>query len=393
LRKVRIHGTDLLIGDKSYPLEERRVFFVGVGKCAFAAGKAFEEILGERMTAGIALDVSDIEKGDLKKIEAYVGTHPEPSETNMKAAERIVTFLSECREEDLVIMLISGGGSTLLCLPDAPMTYLDEKTLFSSLTSRGASIQDLNTVRKHVSKIRGGGLASAAYPAEVVALIISDVPDNNIECISSGPTVRDASTIEDAQAVLARYEVSIPSSTTFIETPRDAKYFERVTNTLLITNRDALDAMRAEAERLGYTTTIANARFTGEAREIGRTVTEALHSAPAKSALLYAGESTVTLGERHGAGGRNQEMALAALADIKEGELVLPFASDGHDNSDHAGAIADEATREHLQTKNLSVEQSLAAHESYNFFETSDDALETGYTGSNVADLIIAIKK
>jgi len=393
LRKVRMSGTDLLIEDTSYPLKGRRVFFVGVGKCAFTGGKALEEILGDHLTAGIALDVSDIEKSGLTKIEAYAGTHPEPSDINIRATERITAFLSQCRAEDLVIMLVSGGGSTLLCLPDAPMTFVDEKALFNALTSRGASIQELNTVRKHISKARGGGLAQAAYPAEVVALVISDVPDNNIAYISSGPTVRDMSTVEDAKAILTRYEVPTPSTTMFIETPKEEKYFERVTNTLLVSNRDALEAMRSEAERLGYATTIVNNCFTGEAQEIGRTVTAALHSALAKSALLYAGESTVTLGEQYGQGGRNQEMALAIVKELAEDELVLPFASDGHDNSDHAGAIADGTTRVHAEEKDLAVDEALSAHESYNFFITSGDALKTGYTGSNVSDLIIAIKK
>jgi glycerate-2-kinase len=290
-------------------------------------------------------------------------------------------------------MLISGGGSTLLCLHDAPMTCLDESTLFGELTEKGATIQDINVVRKHISLARGGALAKAAYPAEVLSLIVSDVPENDIEFIASGPTVMDSSTVEDARALIAKYGVAIPAHTAFIETPKEQKYFERVTNVLFLTNQDALIAMKDEAEKRGYAATIVDDHFDGEARDTSRIVVEKLHDAPAKSALLYAGESTVTLSPDAGAGGRNQEMALAALGDIRPDELILPFASDGHDNTDFAGAIADETTRAHALAKNVSVEEYLNAHRSYDFFTATGDALQTGYTGSNVSDLILALKK
>lgn len=399
-RKVLIEGDQLVVLDKRYPLASRRVFYLGVGKCALVASKAIEELLGDRLTAGIAFAPVPLEGHESKKIETHIGTHPEPSEANIRATERIISFLSDCQKEDLILMLISGGGSTLLCSPETPMTCVDEQMLFDDLTARGASIQDLNLVRKHISKARGGGLAFAAYPAEVVSLIMSDVPGNDVHTIASGPTVLDTSTVDDAKAVLSRYSIEPSASITFIETPKDEKYFERVTNTLLVTNRDALHAMQAEAEVRGYRTEIVDDCFTGEASDVGRLVVEKLHAAPAHSALLYAGESTVTLGEPHREGGqvprkggRNQELALAALADLHDGEIVLPFASDGHDNSDHAGAIADTLTREHANAQELSAENNLAAHTSYTFFTATGDFLETGYTGSNVSDLIIALKK
>jgi len=394
LRKMRIEGEDLLIENRRYPITNRRVFFVGVGKCAFAAGEALENLLGERLTAGVALDVSPLEGRSLKKIETHIGTHPQPSDVNMQATERIVTFLSECREEDLVLMLISGGGSTLLCLHDAPMTCLDERILFTELTNKGASIQELNLVRKHISKARGGGLARAAFPAEVVSLIISDVPGDTLEFIASGPTVRDSSSIADTKEVLTRYEVHAPTGTAFIETPKESKYFERVTNILFLTGRDALTAMNEEATRRGYNTRLVEDPFKGEAQDVARTVLEALHAVPKNSALLYAGETTVALGNPTTArGGRNQELALAVLDDLHDDELILPFASDGRDNSDHAGAIADSVTRAHASAQNLSAKTHLTDHTSYDFFATTGDFLDTGYTGSNVSDLIITIKK
>ena len=392
-RKLRVTGDELHIGEKTFSLTGRRIFFVGIGKCAFAGARAIEKILGERLAGGVALDIASNTETPSAKVEALTGTHPLPNGTNVQSSKRIIEFLSDLREDDLVIMLISGGGSTLLCLPDAPMTYLDESTLFHELTAHGASIQDINIVRKHISRARGGALAKAAYPAEVVTLIFSDVQRNDVHTISSGPTVLDTSTVADAQAILSKYNVIPPANTTFIETPKEANYFERVTNMLFLTNQDALLAMQNEAKRRGYATETVDDRFTGEARDVGHAVLEKLHTSPTNTALFYAGESTVTTAASRGKGGRNQEMALAALERIRDGELILSFASDGHDNTEHAGAIADTMSREHARAQNLSIGEYLDAHRSYDFFKTTGDALITGYTESNVSDLIVALKK
>lgn len=378
--------------EKIYPLAGRRVFFVGIGKCAFAAAHAIEGILGDKLTGGVALDVSPLARNSLTSVEAYVGTHPLPSEINVQATKHIVEFLSDCREDDLVIMLISGGGSALLCLPTEPMTCADESALFQKLTARGATIQDMNTVRKHTSRARGGGLARAAYPAEIISLIVSDVPGNDIEFISSGPTVSDDSTIADAEEVLKHYGVAPSAGVQFIETPKEEKYFERVANILFLTNRDALSAMRDEAARRGYAAEIVDEHFSGEARDVSRAIMEKLHATKSKAALLYAGESTVKLGAHHGEGGRNQEMALVALETVRPGELILPFASDGRDNTDNAGAIGDAISIAHAIAHNLSIGKYLNEHRSYEFFSATGDALHTGYTGSNISDLIIALK-
>lgn len=395
--KVQVKDGELQIADKIFKIARRRIFYVGVGKCAISAGMAVEKILGEIFTAGVAFDVFGsnpaIQQPATSKLEITIGTHPLPSEANERGAKRIVEFLSDKTENDLVIFFISGGGSTLLCLPQTPTTYSDESELFKKLTNKGAPIQDLNTVRKHISRARGGALAEAAYPAEVISLIFSDVPGNDIHTIASGPTVLDTSTIVDAQSVLAKYNIDVSSNIKFIETPKDQKYFERVTNLLFLSNLDALAAMRAESARHGYMTTVVDDHFTGEAREVGLTIAEKLHTSPSKTALLYAGESTVKIDTGAGVGGRNQEMAISVLNEIKNDELILPFASDGHDNTDHAGAIADEITQAHAREKNLSAKEYLEEHKSYDFFKSSGDALITGYTGSNVSDLIIAIKK
>ncbi|MCX6787095.1 MAG: DUF4147 domain-containing protein [Candidatus Kaiserbacteria bacterium] len=399
-RKLRIENGELHIVEVKppqnktvYQLAGRRVFFVGIGKCAFVAASAIEKLLGDTLTGGVAIDIS-VQHPVLDTIEALVGTHPLPSEENEQATKRVLEFVSDLRTEVLVIFLISGGGSTLLCSYDAPMTSVDESKLFQELTAKGASIQEMNTVRKHTSRARGGGLARAAYPAEIISLTVSDVPRNDIQFISSGPTIRDSSTADDAEKVLAHYGIALPPNVSFIETAKEEKYFERATNILFLTSEDALSAMRDEATRRGYAAEIVDEQFAGEARAIGCTIVEKLHNTAPKTALLYSGESTVTLPSTAlGAGGRNQEMALAALATIRDGELILPFASDGHDNTDSAGAISDAVTIAHAREKNLLVTEYLSAHRSYDFFTTTGDALNTGYTGTNISDLIIALKK
>lgn len=391
--KVHLIGDELRITHTTYNIAGRRVFFVGIGKCAFAAASAIEKILGDKLTDGIAFDITSSTEHTFAKIETHTGTHPLPSKANVQASTRIIEFLSYRERGDLVIMLISGGGSTLLCLPKGPMTYQDESELFHELTSRGATIQDINTVRKHISGARGGALAQAAYPAEVVTLIFSDVPGNDLPTISSGPTVLDPSTVADAEAILAKYGVTPPAKTTFIETPKEEKYFKHVTHMLFLTNQDALLVMQNEAQQRGYSTQVVDDHFTGEARKVGRTIVEKLHNSPAKTALLYAGESTVTTGASSGKGGRNQEMALAVLEYLNPDELILPFASDGHDNTEHAGAIADSVSSEHARAQNLPILKYLDAHCSYDFFKITGDALITRYIESNVSDLVVALKQ
>ena len=397
-RTLRVEGNELVViapdapGDKRYSLGKRRVFFVGVGKCAFSAAPVIEALLGRRLTRGIALDISSPPEG-LQKIEALVGTHPLPSEENVRATKRIVSLLEAAREDDLVIIIVSGGGSTLLADPAPGMKVSSEAEIFEELTAHGVPIRELNIVRKHLSRARGGDLARAAYPAEVLSLIASDVPGDDLATISSGPTIRDDSTALEAEAILERAGASLPVGASFLETPKEARYFERITNILFLAGRDALAAMQKEAQGLGYAVTIAARPFSGEASALGRSIAERLRAAAPRAALLYAGESTVTGATKAAKGGRSQELALAALEEVREGELVLPFASDGRDNGDYAGAIADRATAAHARDHGLSAEDALARHASTDFFTTSGDILETGYTETNVSDLIVALKR
>lgn len=391
---VTFSGSTLTVAGHTYSLRKnQKVWVVGAGKCAIAGASALEGILGNRIEGGVIIDVADTGNYlPLKKIEYFLGTHPRPSEGNTKASQCLVDVLELLTEDDLVIVLVSGGGSTLLCLPEAPLTCDMEASVFTKLTEAGANIQEMNTVRKHLSRVRGGRLAYSAYPAQVIGLIFSDVPGNDLSFISSGPTVQDSTTVKDAQDVVEKYHVSTLEGVPFLETPKDEKYFAHVQNELLVTNVRALDAMAKTARTFGYTPRIVTDSFHGEARDIASEVVDSLAEAAPATVLLYGGESTVTLGNHAGKGGRNQELALAALAHISSNEIIIPFSSDGRDNTDSAGAICDSITREHAEALSLDINEYLTKHSSYDFFAKTKDSLVTGYTGANVSDIIIALK-
>lgn len=370
----------------------QRIWAVGVGKCALEASRALKEILGDRLAGGIVLDVKP--RVDLGEIRVFQGTHPWPSKENVESTAQIIDFLKGLNESDLVIFIISGGGSTLLCSPQE--MGLDEETrILKALFKAGADIVEINTLRKHLSLARGGHLAKYAYPARAVSLIFSDVPGNNLEFIASGPTVKDSTTVEEAQKILKKYKISQGldfKDYGLIETPKEDKYFERVTNILLVSNRLALEAMAKKAEDLGYQATICTDSLEEEASEAGKRLVKELAGTTGKLVRLYGGETTVAI-KGKGMGGRNQELTLSALRFVGEDKLVLSMASDGRDNTDFAGAIGDKLTLERAGDLGLKIDEYLENNDSYHFFEKVKDYIMTGDTGSNVADLVIFLKE
>ncbi len=368
------------------------LYVIALGKCAVPAARALEEVLGEHLTGGIVLGID--ETATFGTLRYFRGTHPFPSEANKIAAEAIVTLLDGLGEGDRVLFIVSGGASTLLYDSDE-FSPDEEARMLATLFKAGATIEEINTLRKHLSRARGGNLAAHTYPAESVALIFSDVPSNTTQFIASGPTVRDETTREDAERILAKYRVLEScgmKGCSLLETPKDGKYFERVRNMLFVSNILALEAMRKKAEALGFGAEIRDARLTGEAREVGRRIAESLHGAKEHTVLLYGGETTVTL-RGDGAGGRNQELVLGALGSLRDGELIAALASDGCDNGAHAGAVGDTLTVQRARELKLDIEECLARNDSYRFFEAAGDAIVTGPTGSNVSDLTVALKR
>ena len=395
-RAVSLEAATLRVAGESLALAPGgRLRLVAVGKCASAAATALARLLGSRLSDGIVLDVAEAAGISLPNTRVLHGTHPMPSAANAEATRSILRFLEGGLPDDVVLCVVSGGGSTLLCLPPPGGSVEGERVVLEALFRGGATIQEINTVRKHSSLARGGNLALAAAPARVVGLIFSDVPGAPPDFVASGPTYFDRRTAEDARRVLVRYGVSTgrePQRLALIETPKDPAPFARVTNLVLVSNQVALDAMAAAARREGFAPQVRTATLAGEARDVAAQVLEALHTAPPGTALLYGGETTVTV-RGAGRGGRNLELALAALGALADDELVLTLATDGRDNGDRAGAIADAVTRRDAQRAGADPAAYLADNDSYGFFGNVPHALETGPTGANVADLIVALRR
>ncbi|MEY4745279.1 MAG: hypothetical protein RL272_1224 [Candidatus Parcubacteria bacterium] len=384
----RLQGSKLRLGGRSWDLSRfERIYVVGIGKAAYDAAVEIERILGRRIEGGIVLDVKS---GPLRRMTSIAGTHPLPSLANMRATGEIVALLKQAGSKDLVIAVVSGGGSALLCWPygmkgDALAGITD------ALMRKGASIREINTVRKHLSEIQGGQFARMAYPATVIGLLFSDVPGDDPGIIASGPTVRDTTTADDAAAILAKHDIlrtcRMPDCR-LRETPKDPVFFSRVANVIVMSNRAALRAMAAEARRLGYAARVLSRELSGEARDVGRR----LAGLPRRGEMvLAAGETTVTVRGK-GRGGRNQEVALGALSEAGDDVLVISCASDGIDNTPAAGAIADAVTRRQAAAKRLDARAALSANASYDFFRKLGQQIITGKTGANVSDLMIAAR-
>jgi glycerate-2-kinase len=387
--KYNLKNQVLEAGSQKYNLADfERVMCVGFGKAAFDAVSELQSILGDKIKCGFVIDLKE---GDLGNIVCKIGTHPYPTKINIDATKELVAMLSGCTEKDLVLCVVSGGGSALLCSPH-DMTCEQEVSIIAALTVKGTTISEMNTVRKHISTVKGGQLAKQMYPATVVSLIFSDVPGDNLGMVASGPTVMDNTFMKDAAAVLKKYDVlevcKLPSCN-LIETPKEPKYFAKVQNVLAVSAKQALDAMAEVAENLGFEVKIFSQSFQGIARELGSKI---VLQNQKHQALLGAGESTVEI-KGKGKGGRNQEMALAALSSIEENQVLICAASDGHDNTDCAGAIIDSSTKIRVKALGLDINEFLENNDSFNFFESVGGQLITGQTGANISDFFVCLKQ
>ncbi|MEK7062889.1 MAG: DUF4147 domain-containing protein [Patescibacteria group bacterium] len=363
------------------------IYCVAIGKCAREAAVVIEETLGENLTGGIVLDV---ESGAFQKFISRVGTHPLPSAQNVSATDEIMALLKEATERDLILAVVSGGGSSLLCSP-----YNTNCEAIASITAAlmkaGANIYELNTVRKHLSTAQGGQLAKIAYPARIIGFVFSDVLGGDLSVVASGPFSKDLTTVEDAANILNKYNIlnicQLPDCQ-LTETPKEDKYFKNTSLFLTVDNHKALEAMKIAAQKLGLDAKIETSNLYGEAREAGERLAKKI-LAP-KQVLLFGGETTVTV---HGAGigGRNQELALSALPFVEAKTLVLSAASDGRDNTDAAGAIADSYSKEKARELGLDSSQFLKQNNSYEFWQKIGSQIVTGRTGSNIADLVIVL--
>lgn len=380
--------------------EAKRVFIVGAGKAGVAMGEAVLEVVGEKFVGGVVSvpkgDKGNRGKGRLRLIE---GGHPKPTEGTIEAGKAIAELLKDTREDDVVIAVISGGGSALMELPVEGMTLDDLRELTELMLKSGAPIQEFNCVRKHLSQIKGGGLARMAYPAKVIALILSDVIGDPLEVIASGPTVGDSTTVKDAREILRKRNAPKKFEALLQKTlkPND-KVFARVENRLVGTNRLAREAAAQAARELGFEAVLSEKVIEGEAREVARKVVGLLGGWVVRErarAFIFGGETTVTV-KGHGIGGRNQEFVLSAAIEMKGWEkkkvLVASFGTDGVDGmTASAGAFATSETFALAVQKKLDPYTSLENNDSHTFFKAVDQLIDTGVTGTNVNDVVIAL--
>jgi glycerate 2-kinase len=372
----------LTIKKKKFDISEvENIYVLGIGKASFRACQALEEILKDKIRDGALIDTK---KGKLKRIKVFKGTHPLPSQKNIQASQKISAIAQKATEKDLILFLVSGGGSALFSLPQKA-TVSQVKNLTDELLKSGADILKINTVRKHLSQVKGGGLAKLAYPAKLVSLIFSDVPGDDISFIASGPTVKDKTTKKEAQKILDKYNIS---PLKLYETPKESKYFKNVSNILLLSGKTALKGMQKECHKLKIPCSVYSYALKGEARIVGRKI---LQRVKGSGALIATGETTVKV-EGSGKGGRNQELVLGALPYLEK-TVFISIASDGLDNTEAAGAIGDDNSLKEAQEKGLAWSEYMRDNDAFSFFKELDDLIMTGPTGSNVADLIVIYNK
>ncbi len=384
------------------------VVIVGGGKATAPMAKALEDLLGERVRKGvISVKYGFTEK--LSIIEVMEAGHPIPDENGVKSTRRILDILKESGERELVFSLISGGGSALLPQPAGGITLAEKQAITKSLLDCGATIEEINTIRKHISAAKGGQMARLAYPATTVNLMLSDVIGDRMDVIASGPFVPDPSTFGEAWEIIEKYKLrDVPESIRahlqmgmekkLPDTPKEGDpLFEKVHNFIIGSNILALEAARAEAEIRGYRPLILSSTIQGETKEVAKVHTAILkeildsdNPVPPPACIISGGETTVTIRGK-GLGGRNQEFCLAAaldLAGLPPRALVLSGGTDGNDGpTPAAGAIVDPLTVEGGAEAGMDAAAYLENNDSYHFFERTEELLLTGPTKTNVMDV------
>jgi hydroxypyruvate reductase len=412
-RCCKFDGESLFVGNRTYHLPQyKNLFVIGAGKATAPMAAALEDILEKRISEGIIIVKYD-HLADLQRINLIEAGHPLPDPNGEKGADAILNLAKKSGKDDLIFCLISGGGSALLPLPFNGITLKDKQDTIKVLLSCGATIHEINTLRKHTSKIKGGRLAQAAFPATIISLILSDVVGDDLDIIASGPTVPDSSSFPDCMEILERYHIKdkIPESILnhiesgisgkIPETPKAGDpAFKRTQNLIIASNIESLMAAKEKAERLQYNVILLSSMIVGETRYAAQ-----IHGAIAKeiiktgnpisppACILSGGETTVTI-SGNGLGGRNQEFALAAAIDISghKNVVVLSGGTDGTDGpTDAAGAFSDTYTLERAKEMGLDPYHFLANNDAYHFFEKLDDLLITGPTNTNVMDLRILL--
>ena len=389
-----------------------RLIVVGAGKASGAMSAAVEEALGDRVSNGVVA-VKDGHLAATRRIRLLEAGHPVPDERGAAAAREILDLARTAGPDDLMLVLISGGASALTPAPAPPVTLGDKQSVTRLLLAAGATINQLNAVRKHLSLLKGGQLARAASPARVHALLLSDVIGDPLDVIGSGPSAPDVSTFGEALAILEQFEIRDRAPASVVrrleqgsrgeipETPKpDDPLFRRVTNVVIGNNALVVDAAAARAAELGFTPHVLTRRLQGEASQVARDLVQmarriraGLGPVAAPACVLASGETTVTV-RGQGSGGRCQEFALAAALEMKglEGVVVLAAGTDGTDGpTEAAGAVADGWTTRRVREHGYDPRARLEANDSHPVFASLGDLVITGPTNTNLLDLYLVL--
>lgn len=405
---VRIGGQNVHAYDLDH-FSSVQVF--GCGKAAAPMAEFCEELLGDRIAGGLVAVKHGYSGTDtLRKIHLIEGGHPWPDQMCVNAASETEKKLGLAKNTDLVIALLSGGGSSLWTLPASGIQLEDLVSLSKLLLASGADIREMNIVRKHFSRIKGGQAAVWTYPAQVLAVIISDVPGDSFDTVASGPFSPDPSTFRDVSDILNKYSLAdrIPAPVAEHlregllkgtgETPKaDNPCFHNVLQVLAASNKTALEACRVKAEEMGYRTFLQQTPLTGEAKDASArfcSKIKELSDSEEPICLISGGETTVSLGEKHGKGGRNQELALAAALNLENEDRVtlLSCGTDGSDGTtDAAGAVVNGRTAQMMRQQGIDPENHLLAHDSHAALKSAGCLVNTGPTNTNVMDIQIAL--
>jgi glycerate 2-kinase len=408
---LRCQDNILYVGSRSYDLSRyRRIFVIGAGKAGAPMTQAVELILGERIDDGLVV-VKTAHSGPTEWVRIVEASHPVPDQAGVNASRSMLALAAEATQDDLVIALLSGGGSALLVAPAQGLTLADKQALSKTLLACGASINEINVLRKHCSAVKGGQLARAVAPATLITLVLSDVIGSPLDVIASGPTVPDQSNWRDAWNLVEKYDLekTLPAAVVarlqaglrgaMVDTPKpgDPSFAQAQTH-IVADNRLAAKAATMKAAELGYSTLLLSTFVEGEASEVGKLlaalgkeVRDSGHPIPAPACLVLGGETTVTLGSGPGKGGRNQELALSAALTLRgiDGITVVSLATDGTDGpTDSAGGLADGTTVARGEVLGLSALEHLRRHNAYPYLAAVDDLLLTGPTRTNVNDLM-----
>jgi hydroxypyruvate reductase len=375
---------------------------LGIGKASIPMLTALAECYPLSSALAISKHASNLNSN---RFPVILGNHPIPDLDSLRAGERVLEFVSSLREDDILVCLISGGGSALVTAPHNGITLTDMQNLTALLLSCGANINEINTLRRALDRVKGGGLARTTQ-ATIISLILSDVIGNPLEAIASGPTVPNPTTNEDALMILKKYgiEEQVPDSIIqYLESGNwlpDAEQQDvrlQIQNLIIGDNRLAAEAAMKQAQREGFNSEILTNELQGEAREVGVLLAKRLcdetTKRPRPFCLIAGGETTVTI-RGNGRGGRNQELALAAVDELAglENAMLIALATDGEDGpTDAAGAVVTGATRQRGERLGLHAADYLSRNDAYGYFEALGDLIRTGPSGTNVNDLVLLL--